>query len=107
MLWDPVGKRLLPMRNQKNGIRLLNTGCISMKNRTVRKLKPKLASNLALGNEMKTNLDEAYEWANKSYELFKKSEGEDGKNTKLLALYIEVLRNRIRSDKKLNMQFGE
>ena len=56
---------------------------------------------------MKTNLDEAYEWANQSYELFKKSEGEDGKNTKLLALYVEVLRNRIRSDKKLNMQFGE
>lgn len=50
---------------------------------------------------MKTNLDEAYEWANKSYELFKKSEGEDGKNTKLLALYVEVLRNRIRSDKNL------
>ena len=71
------------------------------------KAKAKAASNLALGNEMKTNLDEAYEWANKSYELFKKSEGEDGKNTKLLALYIEVLRNRIRSDKKLNMQFGE
>ncbi|WP_279211056.1 DUF6340 family protein [Parabacteroides goldsteinii] len=71
------------------------------------KAKAKAASNLALGNEMKTNLDEAYEWANKSYELFKKSEGEDGKNTKLLALYVEVLRNRIRSDKKLNMQFGE
>jgi hypothetical protein len=42
MLWDPVGKRLLPMRNQKNGIRLLNTGCISMKNQVVRKPKPKL-----------------------------------------------------------------
>ena len=71
------------------------------------KAKAKAASNIALGYEMKTKLDEAYEWANKSAELFKKGEGEDGKNTKLLALYVEVLRNRVRSDKKLNMQFGE
>ena len=71
------------------------------------KAKAKAASNIALGYEMKTKLDEAYEWANKSAELCKKGEGEDGKNTKLLALYVEVLRNRVRSDKKLNMQFGE
>ena len=61
------------MRNQKNGIRLLNTGCIVYEKSSSPKAKAKAASNLALGNEMKTNLDEAYEWANKSYELFKKS----------------------------------
>lgn len=71
------------------------------------KAKAKAASNIALGYEMKTDLKEAYEWANKSYELFKKNEGEESKNTKLLALYVGVLRNRIRSDRKLNMQFGE
>lgn len=71
------------------------------------KTKAKAAMNIALGYELKTNLNEAYDWANKSLELFKKNEGDDGKNTKLQGLYLEVLRNRIRSDKKLNMQFAE
>lgn len=71
------------------------------------KVKARAASNIALGREMKTDLEDAYSWANKSYELFQKNEGKEGRNAQLLKLYVEVLRNRIRSDKKLNMQFGE
>lgn len=71
------------------------------------KAKAKAASNLALGYEMKSDLKEAYEWARKSHELFKKNEGEEGKNTTLLYLYVQALANRLRADKKLNMQFGE
>lgn len=71
------------------------------------KTKAKAAINVSLGYEMKSNLKEAFDWANKSLELFKKNEGDDGKNTKLTNLYREVLRNRLRSDKKLNMQFAE
>ena len=56
---------------------------------------------------MKSELKEAYEWAKKSHELFKKNEGGESKNASLLYLYVEALMNRIRSDKKLNMQFGE
>lgn len=71
------------------------------------KIQAKVASNIALGYEMKSELKEAYDWAKKSYDLFKKNEGDQGKNTRLLYLYVEALANRIRSDKKLNMQFGE
>ena len=71
------------------------------------KTQAKIASNIALGYEMKSNLKEAYNWAKQSYDLFKKNEGDQGKNTSLLYLYVEALANRIRSDKKLNMQFGE
>lgn len=71
------------------------------------KSKAKAATNLALGYEMKTELEKAYEWANKAHELFLKDEGEKGNNAKLLSLYVEVLRNRIHSNKKLNKQFGE
>lgn len=71
------------------------------------KKKAKSASNLALCYEMEGDLKKAYEWASLSYDLFKKNiKGEDN-NTKLLELYVETLMNRIRSDQKLNMQFGE
>ncbi|WP_297902617.1 DUF6340 family protein [uncultured Parabacteroides sp.] len=71
------------------------------------KSRAKAASNLALCNEMKGDLKEAYEWAHKSYDLFKRNYGDKGKSTKLLELYVKALAERIRSDKKLNVQFGE
>lgn len=71
------------------------------------KNKAKSASNLALCHEMKGELKEAFEWARKSYDFFKSHEGDNGKNTKLLELYVTALAGRIRSDKKLNIQFGE
>lgn len=68
--------------------------------------RAKAASNLALSYEMKGHLQEAYDWANKSYKLFN-DHNESDKNTQLLKVYVETLLNRIRSDKKLNLQFGE
>ena len=46
-------------------------------------------------------------WAHKSYDLFKRNSGDNDKSTKLLELYVQALAERIRSDKKLNVQFGE
>ena len=63
MLWDPVGKRLLPMRNQKKWDKAAEHWMHLYEKSSSPKAKAKAASNLALGNEMKTNLDEAYEWA--------------------------------------------
>lgn len=68
--------------------------------------RAKAASNLALSYEMKGKLPEAYDWAAKSYKLFN-DHNESDKNTQLLKIYVETLLNRVRSDKKLNMQFGE
>ena len=65
------------------------------------------ASNLALYYEMKTQLKEAYNWAAKSYEIFNSKKGEDYNYTKMQRLYVEALGKRIRSDQKLNKQFGE
>ncbi len=71
------------------------------------KSRAKAASNLALCHEMRGDLTTAYEWAQKSYDLFRRSSGDNGKNTKLLELYVRALAERIRSDKKLDVQFGE
>lgn len=68
--------------------------------------KAKAAANLALYSEMNTNLKEAYDWATKSFNLFKVNSGDANANTQLLKLYVEALAGRLRSDKKLNMQFG-
>ena len=56
---------------------------------------------------MRGDLKEAYEWAHKSYDLFKRNSGDNDTSTKLLELYVQALAERIRSDKKLNVQFGE
>jgi len=56
---------------------------------------------------MRGALKEAYEWAHKSYDLFKRNNGDNDKSTNLLELYVQALAERIRSDKKLNVQFGE
>ena len=57
--------------------------------------------------EMKTQLKDAYDWAAKSYEIFNNKKGEDYNYTKMQRLYVEALGKRIRSDQKLNKQFGE
>lgn len=68
--------------------------------------RAKLASNIALTEEMQNRLNEAYNWAGKAANLFQKSEGTESDNTKLLKAYQEVLRLRIQSDQKLNIQIG-
>ena len=69
-----------------------------------RKYRARAASNIALGYEMETKLEEACEWATRSVGLFKETEGEDGTNTKLLELYVKTLQERMYSGKKLDMQ---
>ncbi|MGM9760656.1 MAG: DUF6340 family protein [Parabacteroides sp.] len=71
------------------------------------KTKARAASNLALSEELKGNLSQAHEWAEKSYELFLKDAGEENTYTQLLKVYVDVLADRVRKDKKLNVQFGE
>ena len=69
------------------------------------KKQAKAASNLALCHEMKGELEDAYEWANKSYGLFKRDTNDNAKLANMLELYVQVLAERIRSDAKLNVQF--
>lgn len=68
--------------------------------------KAKAACNLALAREMEGNMEEAHEWASKSHGLFLQNNGADNKYTQLLKLYADVLAERVRNDKKLNIQFG-
>ena len=65
------------------------------------------ASNLALCEEMKGDLQKAHEWATTSYELFKQKVGEEDQQTQLLELYVKALTERIRSDQKLDVQIGK
>jgi len=71
------------------------------------KSKAKLASNIALGKEMTGDFAKAKEWAATSQDLFQKQEGEEGNNTKLLTVYVNVLNQRVQSDRKLDIQFGQ
>lgn len=88
--WDQAAERWQSLYDSSNGW----------------KGKARAASNLALCREMEGKMPEAYEWASKSYELFLKNSGEDTKYTQLLKVYVDVLSERIRNDKKLNIQFG-
>lgn len=69
--------------------------------------KAKLASNLALAEEMVGHFDKAANWATLSRDLFKGTEGDESKNAQLLTAYAAVLTQRIQADKKLDIQFGE
>lgn len=71
------------------------------------KSKAKAACNLALYYEMESRLEKAYDWAQKSYELFDKNKGADDSDARLLKLYVDALAERLRMDKKLNMQFDK
>jgi hypothetical protein len=72
-----------------------------------KKVKAKLASNMALSEEMLGHLDKAATWAATSRDLFKETEGAEAVNTKLTDIYAAVLQQRIQHDKKLDVQFGE
>lgn len=72
-----------------------------------KKTKAKLASNLALTSEMENHLDKAYEWAQMAYASFCETEGNASKDALLLKTYSDVLKGRIQSDKKLNLQIGD
>lgn len=69
-------------------------------------LKAKSASNIAFAQEMLGNYEVALEWAEKATETFKKK-GENSRDYQLLSQYSIALKERIRENRKLNIQFGE
>lgn len=71
------------------------------------KNKAKLASNIALYYELSGDMENALEWSKTSYDLFKEHAPEEDKSTELQGLYKATILERIRDDKKLNIQFGE
>ena len=71
------------------------------------KARAQAASNLALCEEMKGDLQKAHEWANISYELFQQKAGEEDQQRQLLELYVKALAERIHSDQKLDVQIGK
>ena len=68
--------------------------------------KAKSASNIAFSQEMQGNYIEALEWAEKALPQFKKK-GENTRDYQLLYQYVLALRERIRENRKLNIQIGE
>lgn len=69
--------------------------------------KARLASNLALCSEIKTRLTEAFDYATKSYELFKQAGGEKDTLTVMQKSYMETLAQRLQADNKLKIQYGK
>jgi hypothetical protein len=69
--------------------------------------KAKAASNLALACEITGQMEKALGWAEISFGLFEKNRGADDSRTREQQLYVEVLKQRIADDGKLNLQFGE
>ena len=102
-----VGKKRPPMPCLTNGRKRLHVGSMCMKILHVGKSGQRLHRTWLCFYEMKTQLKDAYDWAAKSYEIFNNKKGEDYNYTKMQRLYVEALGKRIRSDQKLNKQFGE
>ncbi|MDD4514059.1 DUF6340 family protein [Massilibacteroides sp.] len=73
---------------------------------TNEKNKAKIASNLAFAKEMQGDYQEALKWAEKARDFFK-NKGDDSKDANLLEQYVIVLKERIKENKVLNIQFEE
>ena len=69
--------------------------------------RARAASNMALHLELKNEFRKAYEWATKAAALFKEKDGETGDDYKRLSLYASTLIERIRDDKRLNIQIDK
>lgn len=69
--------------------------------------KAKAAFNMALHNELKGNLPQALEWAEKSKTLFEKKYKNNNNNKELAQVYVEILTKRIHADNRLNVQTGK
>lgn len=63
-------------------------------------------TNLALASEMQNRFSDAYDWARKAAAFFDEEDAES-RDALLLKAYVQVLQDRITSDKKLNIQIGE
>lgn len=69
--------------------------------------RAKAAMNMALYYELKGDLPEALAWGEKGLALFNEEEaGKNKKDSALARLYVDALMERIREEKKLNIQFG-
>lgn len=68
--------------------------------------KAKVATNIAFAQEMMGNYEEALQWAEIAVPLFQK-EGESSGDYQLITQYVIALKERIRENKKLMIQFGE
>jgi len=69
--------------------------------------KAKLASNLALCNELAGNFEKAVEYAEISYALFKEFAGNESDYLRIQNTYVVVLKKRQESDKMLSKQLRE
>ncbi|MCC8172828.1 MAG: tetratricopeptide repeat protein [Parabacteroides sp.] len=69
--------------------------------------RAKAAMNMALYYELKGDLLEALAWGKKGVSLFNgEDSGKNKKDSTLARLYVDTLMERIREEKKLNIQFG-
>lgn len=71
------------------------------------KTRAKTASNIALYYELSGDIAKALEWAEKAYDLYKNNAGDEEEHTKLQGAYRAIILDRVRDDRKLNLQFGE
>lgn len=70
--------------------------------------RAKAAVNMALASEIKGEFELSLDWANKGLVLFKEAGADKNeKNIRLTELYVNILMERIRENRKLNMQLGE
>jgi len=71
------------------------------------KNKAKTAANIALVHELSGDMEKAIEWADKASTLFKNNTPEDDKLRQYQEAYNAKIIERVRNDKKLNLQFGK
>ena len=71
------------------------------------KQKARLASNIALCNEMTGNFKKAIEYAEISYGLFKEYDYENSSYTSIQDNYINILKKRMEAEKALSEQLRE
>jgi hypothetical protein len=69
-----------------------------------RKAKAKLASNLALVNELNGDLNKAHDYAKTASNILQEDEGENSIYSLFQSQYLQALQRRIRDDAKLNSQ---
>ena len=69
--------------------------------------KARLASNMALSNELAGDFPKALYWATHSYQLLQGRLSEDDRFLKLQKTYVDVLTYRILADKRLHLQIDE
>jgi len=79
-----------------------------LENKTKPADKAKIAFNLAVTNEMQDKFDEALEWAQKAKDYLQSANpNKDSKEIDLTNEYISLLKQRIQSNRLLDLQWGK